>query len=91
VRVGSLSRPLLMEFVEHDTIHEWLVKVRELGLRLRIRGADAALLERIDDLDRSVHRHLHSENNVLIPRVVDLEHRLRSRRLASAAQHPTSA
>lgn len=79
VRAGSLSRPLLVEFVEHDTIHHWLLKVRELVLRLRVRGADPGLLDSIDAWDRALHRHLHAENNVLIPRVLDLEHRLKAR------------
>lgn len=84
VRAGSISRPLLVEFVEHDTIHEWLVKARELGLRLR--PADPSLAEAVEALDKGVHRHLHMENNVLIPRVIDLENRMKAYR-ESATMH----
>ncbi len=84
VRAGSVSHPLLIEFVEHDAVHEWFVKVRELVLRLRAQGADPALLDTIEEFDHAVHRHLHLENNVLIPRVLELENRLKSLHLPSA-------
>jgi regulator of cell morphogenesis and NO signaling len=85
VRVGSISQPLLVEFIEHDTIHEWIARVRELGLRVRGCDVDPLLPGAIEDLYRSVHRHLHLENNVLIPRVVDLESRLKESRHAAIA------
>lgn len=88
VRLGSLSRPLLMEFVEHDTIHEWLLKVRELALRMRGRGVNGPLLDKIEELDQATHRHLHAENNVLIPRVIELEHKLKARRQGSTPPQP---
>lgn len=83
IRAGSISRPLLVEFVEHDVVHERLVKVRELTLRLRGRADDEtiAALERFDLL---THRHIHLENNVLIPRVIDLENRLKLTRRQEA-------
>lgn len=86
VRGGSVSNPLLIEFVEHDTVHEWLTKIRELALRLRLEGADLASLESLETLDRSLHRHLHLENNVLIPRVIDLENRHRPARHAGSRE-----
>lgn len=79
VRTGSITRPLMTEFVEHDIVHERLLKIRELGSRLR-GVVDGDLLNDLDDLYRAVHRHIHLENNVLIPRVVDLENRLRASR-----------
>jgi regulator of cell morphogenesis and NO signaling len=81
VRAGSISRPLLNEFVEHDVVHERITKIRELALRLRSRSEwDVQLLDEIDELYRDVHRHMHLENNVLIPRAIDLENMLRSAR-----------
>jgi regulator of cell morphogenesis and NO signaling len=77
VRAGSVTNPLLIEFVEHETVHEWLTRMRELVLQLRLEGLDAGLLAALEMLHRQVHRHLHLENNVLIPRVIDLENRLR--------------
>lgn len=81
VRFGSMSRPLLAEFVEHDLVHEWLGKIRELSLRLR--GATyphTDLLDALDAFDHDAHRHMHLENNVLIPRVVEMENRLKTAR-----------
>ncbi len=79
VRSGSITRPLMTEFVEHDVVHDRLQKLRELSLRLT--GTEHQdLVDGIDELYRAVHRHTHLENNVLIPRVVDLENRLRSSR-----------
>jgi regulator of cell morphogenesis and NO signaling len=81
VRAGSVSRPLLNEFLEHDIVHERLTKIRELALRLRASSeAHAGLLAELDDLYRAVHRHMHLENNVLIPRVIDLENELKTRK-----------
>lgn len=79
VRAGSITRPLMTEFVEHDVVHERLSKVRELTLRLR-GTIDSGLADDLDELYRAVHRHIHLENNVLIPRVVELENRLKSSR-----------
>ncbi|MGZ4809983.1 MAG: hemerythrin domain-containing protein, partial [Thermoanaerobaculia bacterium] len=81
IRAGSISRPMLNEFVEHDIVHERMTKIRELTLQLRARpDADTALLDELDELYRAVHRHIHLENNVLIPLVIDLENRLKEAR-----------
>jgi len=79
VRFGSMSRPLLAEFVEHDLVHEWLVRIRELSLRLRSANyPHLDVLDAVDTFDRDAHRHMHLENNVLIPRVVEMENRLKT-------------
>jgi len=81
IRSGSVSRPLLNEFLEHDIVHERISKIRELTLRLRARpDADKELLDELDELYRAVHRHMHLENNVLIPLVVSLENDLKNSR-----------
>ncbi|MGZ7078672.1 MAG: DUF542 domain-containing protein [Thermoanaerobaculia bacterium] len=81
IRAGSISRPMLNEFVEHDIVHERMTKIRELTLQLRARpDADKELLDELDELYRAVHRHIHLENNVLIPLVIDLENRLKEAR-----------
>jgi len=85
VRAGSISRPLLAEFVEHEAVSEYLGKLRELTTRLRGGDADAGLLDEIEHFVLRVRRHLHQENNVLIPRVLELESRLKSARLSGTA------
>ncbi len=81
VRAGSISRPLLNEFVEHDFVHERLTKLVELSLRAKLRDAiEISVLNDLEDLNLTIHRHMHLENNVLIPRVIDLENRLKTSR-----------
>lgn len=81
VRAGSISRPLLNEFVEHDVVHERLTKLVELSLRARLCNViEISVLNDLEDLNLTIHRHMHLENNVLIPRVIDLENRLKSSR-----------
>lgn len=83
VRAGSISRPLLAEFVEHGVVGEYLGRIRELTLRLRGSDADVDLLDELERFVLRVRHHLHLENNVLIPRVLELESRLKSAHLAA--------
>jgi len=88
IRAGNIGRRLLHEFIEHSLAHERLQKIRETVLRLRARGfGDTHLLDDLDALDRMAHRHIHLENNVLAPRVMEIENRLRADR-AQLAQLP---
>jgi regulator of cell morphogenesis and NO signaling len=85
VRSGSISRPLLNEFLEHDIVHERLTKLRELSLRARLSNAiEPDVLNDLELLNRAIHRHMHLENNVLIPRVIELENRLKTLRNEAA-------
>ncbi|HSP16573.1 MAG TPA: DUF542 domain-containing protein [Thermoanaerobaculia bacterium] len=85
VRAGSISRPLLNEFLEHDMVHERLTKLRELSLRARLTNAiEPDVLNDLELLNRAIHRHMHLENNVLIPRVIELENKLKTLRNETA-------
>ncbi|HEU4522340.1 MAG TPA: DUF542 domain-containing protein [Thermoanaerobaculia bacterium] len=89
IRAGTISRRLFAEFIEHGTIHERLRKIREITLRLRAaRFGDRGLLDDLDSFERMAHRHIHMENNVLIPRVVETENRLRAERALEQAPVP---
>lgn len=75
-RSGSISRALLVEFVEHDLVAECLGKMWELALQLtRDEDPDGSLFESLATLHRELNRHMHAENNVLIPLVIDIEAR----------------
>jgi regulator of cell morphogenesis and NO signaling len=82
-RSGRLSQRLFAEFIEHAVIHDRLQKIRELALRLRgMAFDDITLLDDLETFDRTAHRHVHLENNVLIPRVVEIENTLRAETLS---------
>lgn len=86
IRAGMISRRLFAEFVEHAAIHDRLEKIREIAMRLRVsRFGDGSLIDDLESFLRLAHRHVHLENNVLIPRVVELENRLRAERGAVMA------
>ena len=88
IRVGSISRRLLNEFVEHGILHERIQKMRSCVLRLRVQGFhDKQLLDDLDAFEKLAHRHIHLETNVLAPRVLELENQLRADR-AQLAQFP---
>ncbi|HET7704629.1 MAG TPA: DUF542 domain-containing protein [Thermoanaerobaculia bacterium] len=88
IRVGSISRRLLNEFVEHGILHERIQKMRSCVLRLRVQGFhDKQLLDDLDAFEKMAHRHIHLETNVLAPRVLELENQLRADR-AQLAQLP---
>ena len=75
---GSIVRRIYVEFVEHETIHELLVKLRELRLRALLEGCDDRLISELVGLERETLRHIHMENNVLLPLALEAENRMRS-------------
>jgi regulator of cell morphogenesis and NO signaling len=77
----SLANRVLVEYIEHDQVAERFSKLRELtGSYVIPEGATRAHANLIRDLrryDRAVHRHMHLENNILLPRAVELENQLK--------------
>ena len=74
----SIVRRIYVEFVEHDTIHDLLVKVRELRLRATLEGCDEKLTTALLEFERETLRHIHIENNVLLPLALEAENRLKA-------------
>lgn len=78
-----VKNPVLIQYIEHDTIAEKVEKVRLLSSNFALPpDAGAGLRELYHDLEefeRRFLRHLHLENNVLFPRGLELENALRGK------------
>ncbi len=77
---GSLQNPIAVMLSEHDTVGELLAELRGLTSGYQP-PADAcasydALFAGLAELEADTHLHIHKENNVLFPAVVELEQRL---------------
>jgi regulator of cell morphogenesis and NO signaling len=75
---GSLANPIRVMLTEHDQAGELLARLRQLtgGYEPPADGCGSyrALYAGLAELEADTHLHIHKENNVLFPAVVDLEH-----------------
>lgn len=74
---GTVKNPIRVMMNEHDVAGDILKRMRQLANDYTP-PEDAcpsytALLHRLEELERDLHRHIHLENNVLFPRAVELE------------------
>jgi len=74
---GSLRNPISMMHIEHDRVGELLAALRHHTDGYRP-PADAcptwhALYAGLAELEADTHQHVHLENNLLFPRIVELE------------------
>jgi regulator of cell morphogenesis and NO signaling len=77
VHCGSVLNPIRVMNVEHDRVGELLTSLRSQTDSYRP-PADAcptwrALYAGLADLEADIHAHVHLENNVLFPALIDLE------------------
>ncbi|HKB78741.1 MAG TPA: DUF542 domain-containing protein [Thermoanaerobaculia bacterium] len=79
-----ISQRVLRELVEHETFHERFRTLRELLDRLPANDTVDTLRRNLIQFSNEVHRHMHLENNVLYPRVIEIENGLRRSTMASA-------
>lgn len=90
---GTVRNPIAMMLKEHETVGNDLVRLREVTDDYSL-PQDAclsfrALYERLTDLERDLHRHIHLENNVLFPRAAELEAKSQSGGETFGAPHAT--
>jgi regulator of cell morphogenesis and NO signaling len=74
---GSVKNPVTMMIREHDTAGEDLSEMRKLA-KDYIPPADAcntyrAMLAGLADIERDMHLHVHTENNILFPKAIARE------------------
>ncbi len=79
----SLADDILELRAEHDAVGELLKSIRSLTADFAV-PADACasykmMLSGLEEMERDLHEHIHKENNVLFPRVLELEAQLDGR------------
>lgn len=77
---GSLQNPISQLLSEHDTVGELLARLRKLtsGYETPADGCASykALYDGLAEIEADTHLHIHKENNVLFPMVVEMENQL---------------
>lgn len=78
---GSLVNPIRVMLMEHDTAGELLAQLRSLtdGFTCPADacGSYTALYSGLAELEADTHMHVHKENNLLFPKVLEAEAALR--------------
>jgi regulator of cell morphogenesis and NO signaling len=68
--------------LEHDTAGEILNQMREVTHHYTVPPEGCisyqTLYQALQNLESDLHQHIHLENNLLFPRAVELENRLRA-------------
>lgn len=76
---GSVQNPVRMMVTEHEQTAELMARVRhetdDFRPPLDACSALAELYTGLEEFERDVHKHVHLENNILLPRTLDLEKR----------------
>ena len=81
-RFGAVENPIRMMRQEHESAGSALQTIRAQTVNYRLpAGACAgyeALLGALQDFEQDLHQHIHLENNILFPRALELEEKVRS-------------
>ncbi|MCU0267078.1 MAG: iron-sulfur cluster repair di-iron protein [Acidimicrobiales bacterium] len=79
---GRIANPIRVMLLEHDHAGEALAELRRLSNGYTVPEDGCAsyrlLYEELEQLEGDLHLHVHKENNVLFPQVLELENRLAS-------------
>lgn len=80
-RFGTVNNPIRMMMMEHDTAGEILRELRALTADYKA-PADACisyrtLYDALEDFEKDLHQHIHLENNILFPKALELENKLK--------------
>lgn len=74
---GRLENPIRMMLAEHDAVGELFTRIRQTtaGYAMPEDGCASyqAMLFGLATMEADLHDHIHKENNVLFPRVLELE------------------
>lgn len=74
---GSLQNPISVMLFEHDRAGELLTEIRRVTNDHTVPedgcGSYQALYVGLAELERDTHLHIHKENNILFPAVIELE------------------
>ncbi|HKY27529.1 MAG TPA: iron-sulfur cluster repair di-iron protein [Pyrinomonadaceae bacterium] len=78
---GKVANPVRMMMLEHDNAGQLLKEMRELTSDYTV-PSDACisydtLYHALDAFEKDLHQHIHLENNILFPRAMEMEEKLR--------------
>jgi regulator of cell morphogenesis and NO signaling len=80
---GSVENPVAVMIREHDDAGDALKRMRELTNDytppIDACNTYRALFDALKELEQDMHRHVHKENSILFPKVIELEQRLANR------------
>jgi regulator of cell morphogenesis and NO signaling len=80
---GTIENPVRMMMHEHESAGAVLRSMREKTANYRLpNGACAGyetLFSALQDFEQDLHQHIHLENNILFPRALKLEEKMRAR------------
>ena len=82
-RFGTVENPVRMMMHEHESAGAALRTMRAKTGDYRLPAGACAgyetLLNALQDFEHDLHTHIHLENNILFPRALELEKKMRSR------------
>jgi regulator of cell morphogenesis and NO signaling len=74
---GTVANPIRMMEMEHEEAGRALTKIREITNDYEVPDYACvtyrALMSGFQELEQDLHMHIHLENNILFPRVIELE------------------
>lgn len=77
---GSLANPISSMMADHDRAGDLLARMREVTGDFSVPDDACAsytsLYQRLDELEADTHMHVHKENNLLFPAVIEMENRM---------------
>ncbi len=82
-RFGTVENPIRMMMHEHESAGSALRTIRAKTDNYRLPAGACAgyesLFRALQDFEQDLHQHIHLENNILFPRAVELEDKVRTR------------
>ena len=78
---GSVENPVEMMKEEHETEGERFQKIAELTNNYQFPedacGTYQVTFKMLEEFEEDLHRHIHLENNILFPKAIEMEKKMR--------------
>jgi regulator of cell morphogenesis and NO signaling len=78
---GTVQNPVRMMMFEHDAVGELLTEMRLLTNNYTVPPEGCisykTLFQALQDFEYDLHQHIHLENNLLFPRAIELENKIK--------------
>ncbi|MFY9221613.1 MAG: iron-sulfur cluster repair di-iron protein [Blastocatellia bacterium] len=80
---GTVKNPIRVMMFEHDTAGDLLKNIRlvtsDYTIPTDVCPSFRSLYQRLQDLEQDLHKHIHLENNILFPQIIELENKIFSK------------